>query len=135
VVRDNGLMFRTFALAMLVACDDGGDASKLVGTWTGTAAGYAVTADVQAEYPNAGTFSLQGVMSTDRPACFTNAMLAGTLAATSVDLLASGNGTASGTTIVRIRGELAGDTITAQLDVTTALAECSVTAAPVVLMR
>jgi hypothetical protein len=123
------------SIAMLVACRDGGDDGKLIGTWTGSAAGFAVTADVQAEYPNAGTFSLQGVMSTDRPACFTNAMLAGTLSATSVDLLASGSGTASGTTIVRIRGELAGDTITAQLDVTTALAACSATAVPIVLTR
>lgn len=123
-------------LVLLVGCSDGGgDDGKLLGAWTGTAAGYTVTADVEAEYANAGTTSLQGVMSTDRPTCFTNAMLAGTLSRTSVDLVASGSGTESGTTIVRIRGELAGDTITAQLDVTTASAACAVTAMPVVLTR
>jgi hypothetical protein len=36
---------------------------------------------------------------------------------------------------VRIRGELAGDTITAQLDVTTASADCSVATVPIVLVR
>jgi hypothetical protein len=130
-------MSKTFALVLLVACSDGGggDDGKLVGTWTGTAAGYTVTADVEAEYTNAGTTSVQGVMSTNRPTCFTNALLAGTLSLTSVDLVASGSGTASGTTIVRIRGELAGDTITAQLDVTTTTAECSVATTAVVLMR
>src|SRR5688500_2667302 len=61
------------AFLALSACG-GGEDGKLVGVWTGTAAGYSVTADIEAEYASAGNLSLQGVMSTDRPACFTNAM-------------------------------------------------------------
>ena len=124
-------------LAMLMACGGGddGDDGRLLGTWTGTAGGYAVTADVEAEYANGGSLSLQGIMSTDRPACFTNAMLAGTLSLTSVDLLASGSGSSSGTSIVRIRGEVMGNTITGQLDVTSASNDCHISAVPIVLVR
>ena len=47
-------------LAMLMACGGGddGDDGRLLGTWTGTAGGYAVTADVEAEYANGGSLVL-----------------------------------------------------------------------------
>lgn len=132
-------MLKLSLVMLLGACSSGGDgdepSGKLVGAWTGSAAGYLVTADVEAEYASAGTVSVQGIMSTDRPACFTNATLAGSLSLTSVELIASGNGMESGTTVVRIRGELAGDRIDGKLEVSTLSDDCAVAALPIVLMR
>jgi riboflavin synthase alpha subunit len=120
-------------MVLLGACSDG-SSGAILGTWSGSAAGFTVTAEVQSEFSNGDAISVMGIMSTDRSACFTNATMAGTLARTSVDLIARGTGTLSTDTFVRVTGELAGDTISGRLDVTATPTEC-VAAGPIVLSR
>jgi hypothetical protein len=140
-ISNNDLMskLKHLGFVLLMCCggsDAGGDDGEtLIGTWVGSAGGYDVTAKIDVQVANGSVIAVQGVVSTNRPTCFTNAILAGSRSLTSVELIGSGSGSVSTQTVVRLRGEVSGDEITGFLEVTSLTDDCHVDSTPIVLHR
>lgn len=94
----------------LAVCGCG--ANNIVGTWTGSVPGWNVTVNVDTQEESGTTGDVLGVISTDNAACFTNGLMTGSIAKTTVNLASSGSGSTSSATIITIQGEFDGDKIT-----------------------
>ncbi|WNG57259.1 hypothetical protein F0U59_22670 [Archangium gephyra] len=116
----------------LVVCGCGGN--NLVGTWKGSVSGWDVTLNVK-DQVSSTIVAMTGTISTNKPTCFNNAPLSGTLAETTVDFGAVGSGSESSTTVIQIDGEYDGDEITGFFDVTSVTDACDVARTPITLTR
>ncbi|OJH36584.1 hypothetical protein [Cystobacter ferrugineus] len=110
--------------------------SSLGGTWKGEAAGWSFTVVLDEATEQSGTSYLTGTVSSNKPACFTNGTAAATLVnGTTAQILSTGSGSTSGTTVLDITGELSGDTIVGHLEATSATAECDTARTAITLTR
>ncbi|MET0403121.1 MAG: hypothetical protein ABW123_11995 [Cystobacter sp.] len=107
----------------LVLCGCGGN--SLDGKWKGTVSGWEMTLEAQEVAESSGTTAFTGTASTNKPACFNNGALTGTLVKTSASLIATGSGSASSTTFLKVDGEVSGGTLTGFVEVI-GDGECSV---------
>ncbi|HYO59151.1 hypothetical protein [Archangium sp.] len=117
----------------LAVCGCGGD--NLVGTWKGSVPGWNVTVKVDRQQQSDAMGVVTGVISTDKAACFTNAIMSGTIAETTVDLGSAGSGSASSSTLIRIQGEFDGDKITGYFNVISTDSGCDQDRIPMTLTR
>ncbi|ATB30751.1 hypothetical protein [Melittangium boletus] len=118
----------------LALCGCGGDGVS--GTWKGDLSGWAITAEVTQTTESAGTLYLSGTLSTNKPACFNNGTLSGTFVNnSSLSFISSASGSASSTTILKIDGEVSGETLTGYFESTSLSSECNVERTAIKLTR
>lgn len=118
----------------LAVCGCGGD--SFLGTWKGSVSGWDVTVKVdKQQVVSSSSGAVSGLVSTNKAACFTNAIMHGTIAETTVDIGSVGSGSASSGTIIKIQGEFIGDTLLGFFTAVSANSECSVDRSPITLTR
>jgi hypothetical protein len=99
--------------------------SPAIGIWKGTVNGVTVTAEITTAYDNAGTSSIQGILSTTKTECFKNATAAGSLVKSSIDIGGVGAGTVSTQTVAKITGDLVDGKITGQFEMVASEQACN----------
>lgn len=129
----------TLSLALALCGCGGSDTpatNNLVGTWTGSLSNWSVTLVVDQAVASGGTTALLGSLSTNNTACFNSAPMSALLTNASIDIAATGAGSAS-RSIIRIDGQLSDKTITGYIEITDLGddAQCTVARTPITITR
>jgi hypothetical protein len=98
------------ALATSGCSDPRGD--SLMGQWSGTVGSLSLNLDVNTGYESAGSY-FSGTLRTSDGSCFKSGMLVARVSDNTVEIMASGSGSKSQNSIIRITGEQTTNTIAA----------------------